>query len=152
MQDLLEEYMDQVIDEVYIMEIEFKSKEEIIQSEQKMLIDKFMPIINKKEYKYYCIYNFCNPLKSAAVGGALGAVAGNAGAGAAASYVNAGHYTLYGSNEKPFSLNMLSVGKSMIGNPWKSEMKAKQLKASLTTYLKKKSQIPSQLSKYVIER
>ena len=138
-----------------------KNDKKVLKKEEQKLIDKFMPIIKAKEYRYYCIYNYLNPYKNAytgAVGTSIGIVAGSpvvagvAGGIAAGKYAASGHYTLYGSNVKPFSKNMLSKERSAVaGNPWKSEMKARQLKTSYTTVILKKSQIPSKLQKYVIE-
>ena len=105
---------------------------------------KMLPIIKRKEYKYYCIYNYLNPFISATMSGVSGNI------GAAASYNNMGHFTLYGPNVKQFSTSMLSLGKSMVGNPWKKEMGAKQLKAVTSNIIKKKEDVPKELQKYVI--
>ena len=145
--DLLEEYIDQTIAEEYqiMTELKIHTPAEVKKIEQDDMMAKFSSIINKEEYKYYAIYNYCNPYKAAGIG-AL------AGSGGSSGYINMGHYTLYGSNIKPFSKQMLSSAKAAtVGNPWKKEMKAKTLKGYSQNYIKKKSDIPQKLQKYVIE-
>ena len=143
MEDILEAYIDQTIKEYeYLSEV---NKQEGKKAEQELMLRKFTEIIEKKEYKYYCIHDYNNPYKAGLIGAA-------GGGGAAAAYnATMGHFTLYGSNEKPFTKDMLSLGRaSFAGNPWKKEMKAKTLKSLSTVYIVRKSDIPSSLQKYVI--
>ena len=145
--DIVEEQFDDLLYECDVREEQYyfneSLKEKGLNNEKQYLLDRMLPIIKKKEYKYYCIYNYCSPVKA----GGIGAVAG---IGGGAGYMNMGHYTLYGSNEKPFSKSML-LKVPFGNNPWKKEIQAKKLKTSLTANITKKSDLPNELKKYVIE-
>ena len=130
---------------------------EIAKSKKKKEIEKFknkmLAIINKKKYKYYCIYDFYNPVKGALFFATAGSkyVSVSSANSVKNLYKSYAHYTLFGSNKRPFTKSMLADPiRQASGKCWKKEMKAKVLKSTITSYLVKDYLIPSCLKKYLL--